>query len=120
MSEREKILARIREALSVPAHGRGGDLPTVADQRRVMPAVGTTFDEQLALFQKNAADLRADFRIVSNMDELKSQLQALGVAESWKRIASHGGKLAETVVPALELSSVVHRSQSRQRRACTL
>ena len=63
MSERENIFARIREALTVAAprpghahdgHAAAGDvsLPKPEDHRRVMPLVGASPAEQLALFQK--------------------------------------------------------------------
>ncbi len=100
MSERDNILARIREALTVAAplpgqdHAQAGQtpvLPSVADQRRVLPAVGQSFDEQLALFRKNAAELRADFRLCNDLDELAAELKGLCVAEGWQRAASHVG-----------------------------
>ena len=62
MTEREKILARVREALKVtaPLPGSHGEthLPTsaktVSIPRQWLPKVGESFEEQLALFQKNA------------------------------------------------------------------
>ena len=75
MSERDYILARIREALAVTAPAPGhaglsdsapGGLPDAADHRRVLPPVGLSLAEQLSLFQKNAAELRADFRLVKD------------------------------------------------------
>jgi L-lactate dehydrogenase complex protein LldG len=103
MSDRGNMLARIREALSVSAplpghdHGTGHELPvlpSIADQRRVLPAVGQSFDEQLALFRANAAELRADFRLLNGMDALAAELKGLRAAESWQRAASHGGDLS--------------------------
>jgi L-lactate dehydrogenase complex protein LldG len=95
MTERENIFARIREALTVEAaaHGPNG-LPTQADHRRVLPAVGVTFEEQLALFAKNAADLRATFKWVKDVSELTAELHTLRDSENWKRIAAHRGPLA--------------------------
>jgi len=94
MSERENIFARIREALTVKAHGHDAGLPSVAEQRRVLPAVGATADEQLTLFQKNAADLRADFQIVRDPGELEKKLCALRDAEGWRKVAAHNGELS--------------------------
>jgi L-lactate dehydrogenase complex protein LldG len=95
MSERENIFQRIREALTVKARAHHGEgLPTTAEHRQVMPAVGATTDEQIALFQKNAADLRADFQFVRDDAELEKKLSALRDAEGWRKIASHNGELS--------------------------
>ena len=107
MSERENIFARIREALAVPAHGHGGGLPTVAEQRRVMPAVDDTFDGQLALFARNAADLRADFQMVRDLDELKTRLLTLSTTEGWKKVAAHDGRLSGAAAWALGLPVIL-------------
>ena len=90
MSERA-ILARIREALAVaapvPGNGHGTISktpvpPSAADQRRVLPAVGQSFDEQLALFRKNAAELRAGFQLCQDLDGLAAELKKLCVARA--------------------------------------
>jgi L-lactate dehydrogenase complex protein LldG len=95
MSERETIFARIREALSITAHPHGPvGLPTPADHRRVMPSAGTTTDEQLALFTKNASDLRAEFKLASGIEDVHAQLKDLCVAEKWQRAAAHDGELS--------------------------
>jgi L-lactate dehydrogenase complex protein LldG len=112
VSERENILARIREALAVAAPMPGRDhhttrptpvLPSAADQRRVLPAVGQAFEEQLALFRKNAADLRADFRLVKDLGALAAELKGISAAEGWQRAASHGGELTGAACQALGL-----------------
>jgi len=95
MSERENILARLREALTVPAQGHAAGLPTTDEQRRVLPAVGATADEQLAL--------RADFQPVRDHAELEAKLRALAGTEGWKKIAAHQGELAGTTARALGL-----------------
>ena len=111
MSERD-ILARIREALAVAAplpghdHGRPGQTsvpPSIADQRRVLPAVGQEFDEKLALFRQNAAELRADFRFCQDLDALTAELKKLCAAEGWQRAASHSGELTGVACRALGL-----------------
>jgi L-lactate dehydrogenase complex protein LldG len=112
MSERDNILARIREALAVRATRPGHDhdsarstpvLPGPADQRRVLPAVGQSFEEQLTLFRKNAADLRADFRLLKDLEALTAELKQLCAAEGWQRAASHSGELTGPVCRALGL-----------------
>ena len=111
MTEREKIIERIREALTLPAplpgHHAGGAtepaLPAPADHRRVMPAVGSTFDEQLHLFSRNAADLRAVFHRVKDEAELAEALRALARSEGWSRLASHRGTLSSPAAASIGL-----------------
>ena len=111
MSERENIFARIREALTItaPAPGQHGAphkaavLPTAADHRRVLPRVGESIEEQLALFAKNAAELRATFKVVKDIGELTAELRALRDTENWKRAAAHRGVLADSVAQSLGL-----------------
>jgi L-lactate dehydrogenase complex protein LldG len=112
MNERDNTLARIREALAVAAPPPGHDHdtaratpvpPSAADQRRVLPAVGQSFDEQLALFRKSAAELRADFRLVQDLGALATELKGISVAESWQRAATHGGELTGAACRALGL-----------------
>jgi len=95
MSERESILVRIREALTLKAHPHGVvGLPTVADQRRVMPQVGASEEDQLALFAKNAGDLRATFVRVADETEAWHKLKDIAAAEKWSRVLTHQGTLA--------------------------
>jgi len=101
MSEREDIFARIREALSVKAVGHDGGLPSVIEQRSVLPAVGSTEAEQLALFRKNAADLRADFQQFASESDLQSSVRELCQVEGWTKIATHDGQLAHAVAQSL-------------------
>jgi len=125
MSEREKILTRIREALQTKARRPGshpeptgkpqagltpggitamsaGHDPAPGEARRWLPKVGDTFDEQLALFAQNAADLKANFQLFSNWDELKTALIQLRDAENWQRIASHQAELSSQACAALD------------------
>ena len=111
MSERANVLARIRGALTVAAPLPGHDhparlapaLPGPADQRRVLPVVGQSFEERIALFQKNAVELRADFRLLKDLDALAVELKSLCAAEGWQRAASHSGELTGAACRALGL-----------------
>jgi L-lactate dehydrogenase complex protein LldG len=112
MSERAKILARIGEALAVsaplPGHtqGKAGvtpPLPSSASQRGVLPAVGQSFEEQQALFRKNAAELRADFKPVADAAEMVRELKAMLLRERWTRAAAHRGELSRAAAEALGL-----------------
>lgn len=114
MSERENILGRIREALQTKAplpgsHTAGGATThpvsesPAAQAREWLPLVGATAGEQLALFAKNAADLKADFQPLASRADLKPALLRLRDAENWQRIASHQGELSSLAANALGL-----------------
>jgi L-lactate dehydrogenase complex protein LldG len=114
MSERENILGRIREALRVPA-----PVPGAPDRKRPisavseaeaakyiqkwLPAVGDTFEERVELFRINALELRAQFQLLGNTQELEAHLRELSIAEGWKKIASHSGEMTDRACDALEL-----------------
>ncbi|HWD94427.1 MAG TPA: LUD domain-containing protein [Verrucomicrobiae bacterium] len=112
MTEREKIFARIREALSVkaplPGHHDTGHRVTppaapTAQAREWLPAVGDSFEDQLARFRANAADLKAAFYFCNHRDELTKLLTELRDVEGWKKIASHNGELTNAACSALAL-----------------
>ena len=110
MSERENILGRIREALTVPApapgHKNDGALPhgpTTAEARRWLPAAGETYADQLALFQKNAADLKAVVYLTDTREDFARLLVAVRDSEGWKKAGAHGGKLTDAACRALAL-----------------
>lgn len=115
MSEREKILGRIREALQVSApmpgtsgHGHAAgpaslSTPPVTRAREWLPRVGPTPAEQLALFAQNAADLKADFQTPGNREELATALARLRDAEGWKQVATHTGELTDFAAHSLGL-----------------
>jgi L-lactate dehydrogenase complex protein LldG len=113
MTERENILARIREALKMPAplpghieHGSAHTSPspeTPSSPRSLLPSVGDSFEDRLALFAKNAADLKADFRFVRTREELLQKLLELRDRENWKTIGAHTGELTDAACNALGL-----------------
>jgi len=108
VSERENIFTRIREALTIEAHAHHGTgLPTTAEHRAVMPAVGATAEEQFDLFAQNAADLRATFRLVNDARELTAELCALRDKEKWQRVATHKSEFAQTHAGRLGLPTLV-------------
>jgi L-lactate dehydrogenase complex protein LldG len=111
MSEREKILGRIREALKVEAHvpgAHGGNQlpifnPAISSPRKWLPPVGGSFDEQLALFAKNSAELKTDFQLLNSADEARAAIVVLRDKENWQRIAGHSGDLTNAICPPLNL-----------------
>ena len=108
MTEREKILGRIREALKTPApfpgaHGSTPTSKTDSTPRRWLPKVDGNFAAQLALFAQNAAGLKADFQLLNSAAEMREALVRLRDAENWKRTACHAGDLTNDACPALNL-----------------
>jgi len=112
MSEKEQILARVREALivSAPVPGRHKEptheparLASSAAMRQWLPTVGNTFEERLALFSRNAVELKAEFQLLTHQDELSIVLGRLRDAENWKRVGSHAGQLTDAACKALAL-----------------
>src|SRR5690349_3986384 len=113
MTEREKIFARIREALTVPApvpghhsasaqHAPASEVPST-HAREWLPPVGDSFEDQLARFRANAVDLKATFYFCNSHDELAKLLIELRDAEGWKKVASHGGELTDAACKTLAL-----------------
>jgi len=108
MTERENILGRIREALKEKVHipGRHGQVATstaTSIPRQWLPKVGETFDEQLALFARNTAELKADFQLFNSAEEIRQAIIRLRDAEGWRRVAGHSGDLTNAICPALSL-----------------
>jgi L-lactate dehydrogenase complex protein LldG len=134
MTEREKILSRMREALKTPTpppgshdaesatvpvatsrrpadwHGAFGETPNAAggtpalpSARQWLPKVGDNFEEQLALFQKNAAELKADFQLFNSAEEMRQALVQLRDSLNWKKAACHSGELTDAICPPLDI-----------------
>ncbi len=112
MTEREKIFARIREALTVSAplpgqHGPGHHAPASAapsaHAREWLPPTGESFEDQLARFRTNASELKATFYLANDTTELAKLLVDLKNAEGWKKVASHTGQLADLALKTLAL-----------------
>lgn len=112
MTEREKIFARIREALRVAAplpgqHDGAHHAPVItvssSQAREWLPPVGQSFEDRLARFQANAADLKATFYLCNNSNELAKLLLQLRDAEGWKKIATHTGELTDLACSTLAL-----------------
>lgn len=112
MSERDNILGRIREALQTKAplpgsHGGACEPapmePPSSHAREWLPSVGSSTADQFDLFARNAAELKADFRLLASRDELKSALAEIAATEKWQRIASHDGELSNFASQSLGL-----------------
>lgn len=118
MSEREKILGRIREALRIRApfpgshedsgHHSGPEVPRTAalHARTWLPKVGSTREEHIEMFRAQSADLKTAFHVLSKVEELGPQLRSLRDAAGWKRIAFHAAPLTTLAREALELPAL--------------
>lgn len=113
MNEREKIFARIREALTVPAplpgqhhgpshHAKVGTAHS-GHANEWLPAAGDSPEDQMARFTANSVDLRTNFRLLNSENEVADELIKMRSAENWQSIASHAGALTDVAVRALGL-----------------
>jgi L-lactate dehydrogenase complex protein LldG len=112
MTERENILARIREALKIQAPAPGlhdgipappADAPPADGARQWLPPVGNDFNDWVALFAKNAGELKADFQLFDSAGEMRQALIRLCAAEGWKRAACHSGPLTDALCPLMDI-----------------
>jgi L-lactate dehydrogenase complex protein LldG len=114
MGERENILGRIREALTIaaPIPGHHGEAhPPKSDRpassaRQWLTPVGETFEQQAALFTRNAGLLKASFHLLNSREELKSKLRELSAAERWAKLATHAGDLNDLARHTLKLPAL--------------
>jgi L-lactate dehydrogenase complex protein LldG len=103
---REKILRRIREALTVPAPAR--HLPGKGDTaahapREWLPPVPQTRSDLAGLFEKNSRDLKTDLRRCADRAAASATLSVIAREEGWKSVATHDFSLGSAAVPALGL-----------------
>lgn len=113
MSEREKIIGRIRDALRTPvpaaAHGSHAPAPHAPGQQQPsdwLPLVGTSFEEKVTLFEVNSIDLKTDFRLLDSLDDLSAALREIADADSWTKVGCHGGALTDRACNELSLQQV--------------
>jgi L-lactate dehydrogenase complex protein LldG len=121
MTEKDKILGRIREALKVSApkpgaHGHGDASHAIVSKgtspaprstiRQWLPLVGESFEEQVTAFRTCSLELKTDFRLLSSQTELEKTLLTLRDDEQWKRIATHDGVLTTSACQRLGLPTL--------------
>ena len=113
MNERENILGRIREALRAPAPIPGAhdlqhthavsECEAATHIPEWLPAVGETAEDRLALFAKNAAELKADFVLLDTPEAMTAKLREIAADEGWKKVATHSNALTNATCDALGL-----------------
>jgi L-lactate dehydrogenase complex protein LldG len=120
MSEREKIFARIRDALTVaspkpgshdPSHHYTPVMPEALAKARTaataakewLPPVGVSSADWVTLFSKNSFDLKADVIIAADAEAAHTQLRRIAGEEGWKYVATHGTGIASYATESLGL-----------------
>jgi L-lactate dehydrogenase complex protein LldG len=114
MSEREKILGRIREALKAkaPLPGHHGEVvegfsgPDRNAFSHWLPAVGTSKKAQFEAFAQASAGLKTDFRHVEDEAAGISALREIAKQEGWQRVASHHGESTDGACKKLKLPTL--------------
>ena len=116
---KEQLLSKVRRALQVPApvrhvpapapttekYARG--LPMARQEPRAwLPPMGETWDDQIALFATQCADLKAEFRLCLDEADLHTQLANLTAECGWTQIAAHPGRLTDAAASALSLPTL--------------
>lgn len=121
MSEREKIFARISDALKTASPKPGSHdfgvrpspvVPEVLAKARTaatgakdwLPPVGASSEDWMALFSKNSFDLKTEVIIAADAEAAHTQLRAIAAAEGWKTAATHGTGIASHATESLGLS----------------
>lgn len=102
MNPRDTILARIREALRVPAARHGEAAPARRDFTGLLPRVGSCFEEWVAAFAAAAKELRTEFTLCNTEAEVLGELVRLRDAAGWQRVAAHRGRWVAPLVETLD------------------
>jgi L-lactate dehydrogenase complex protein LldG len=120
MSEREKIFARIRDALSVASPKPGSHdfginsspvMPEALAKARTaatsakdwLPPVGASSADWITLFSKNSFDLKTDVIIAADAEAAHAQLRKISAELGWKNVATHGSGIASYAAESLGL-----------------
>ena len=112
MTNREIIFSRIREALKAAAphpafhDDSTGTPPLPVSVQSWLPPVGWTLEEQIALFRRNAEDLKAEFQTCADLPGAIQHIRNLAAAGGWKKIGRHSGGLTDPVARELGLPEV--------------
>ena len=110
---RLEILARIREALSVPSdpavrdghgdHGEAAPPDSTGNISDWLPPVGESHDQRVTLFTELSEKLRTRFVTVENERKAHELLSELAAENNWSSLASHHDPLTEAACEALGL-----------------
>ncbi|CAN5851753.1 lactate utilization protein C [soil metagenome] len=109
MTERDKILTRIREGLSqhtTGSHHGSESLPPAAkaNARQWLPPCGDSVAEQFEAFRKASSDLRTEFHLLPDQAAAQALLLQMSTTDGWSRLATHQGKHTDAITSALGVS----------------
>lgn len=113
--DRAAILARVREALRVPApqlyehdHPAASGVVSLPqfDPRPWLPPVEADVEAHIELFSRNSAELRTAFQLVETSTDAVNALRQLAADQHWKRIATHNGTKVRPIADALQLPTL--------------
>ena len=99
--DRDKVLARIREALKVPSpepHEGGSSGHGGTAFRAWLPPVGEALEDQIGLFAKQSEVLKTEFVVCASESEAAAHLSDLALKNDWKLLAWHPGQLNSAVL----------------------
>lgn len=104
---RVEVLQRIREALKVHAHPthavENSSAVHPGEVREWLPRVGDTFEERAELFARNSTELRTEFSILENEEEVCATLNELARVNSWTEIGAHPGILTKQILSGIQV-----------------
>lgn len=105
---REKILRRIREALSIKAPERHLQETASPGHQATdwLPPVPASKAELIALFEKLSRDLKTEVRHCADAAAVASELACLAGENDWKTLAAHRFPLGDDAVAGLGLPVV--------------
>jgi L-lactate dehydrogenase complex protein LldG len=105
--DREALLARVTEALQVPAPRhheamtRPGTHSVTAPFREWLPPVGQSPELRVEMFARLSEVLRTEFKRVASPRAAADHLAHLATGLGWKTLAYHTGSLNEEVIAEL-------------------
>lgn len=122
-SNRENILSSIRRALAIPAPRPGHHTAESKTQREPqfastlpimgqepvsswLPLVGETWQQWRDLFAANSVDLKTEFIVCADENELDAQLNRLKTQNGWTKIGVHRGELTDRAQSVLNLQTL--------------
>lgn len=109
MTERDKILSRIREGLRQRTrhHRDESSLPAATvSARQWLPPCGDTEEEQFESFRKTSTDLRTEIHLLPDQAAAQALLLQMSQADGWTRLATHKGELTEALTTTLGVSTL--------------
>ncbi len=111
MSGPAEILARIREALSVPSDPQvralhDGAVRDVRQARAFLPPGGDTPEERLGIFQTLAERLKVEVHVLPSLEAASAKFAELREEGGWQSLASHHSPLTDPLAASLGIPVV--------------